>query len=800
MPDVSPFTSDRRAYSIHLHSETATPAPWINVLANERFGCLISERGSGYTWSENSRENRLTPWSNDAVSDPSGEIIYLSDDSGVLWSPTPQPFDDGNYHVSHGFGYSTFETERDDIHSVLSVFVAPADPVKLYRLHLRNTSDQPRRLAAAFYVEWVLGVFRDRMAPFIVTSHDDAGALFAHNPYSIEFGERVAFAAASPAADAWTCDRTEFLGRNGDTDRPAALEGATRLQERAGAGLDPCAVLQCHIALPPNSEREVVFLLGQAGSPVEARALIMRYQEPDAATETLDRVSQDWAQVLGVVQVETPDEALNTLLNGWLLYQVLACRYWARSAFYQSGGAYGFRDQLQDVMAFTLAAPGLTREHILRAARHQFTEGDVLHWWHPPTSRGVRTRCSDDYLWLPFVVHHYARVTGETAILDEVLPFMEGRSLNTSEQEYYGQPIVSRETATLYEHCCRAIEHGLRFGAHGLPLMESGDWNDGMNSVGDEGKGESVWVGQFLYLNLRQMAELAASRGDTDRTTRYEAEAERLHEALEQHAWDGAWYLRAFYDDGAPLGAAENEECRIDSLTQSWAVISDAAPLDRARQGMASAWEHLVDRDARLVRLFTPPFNHADPNPGYIAGYVPGVRENGGQYTHAAIWLAWAYALLGDGQRLGTLVSMLNPLTHAEANLERYQVEPYVIAADIYTAPTHLGRGGWTWYTGSAAWFYRLGIEMLLGLRRSGEILTLTPCIPPAWPGYTVRYRYGSTVYRVEVENLHNASIGVASLEVNGRVAADGRIALVDDGGSHVVQVVLGVAQGSEST
>ncbi|MFN8471785.1 MAG: hypothetical protein U0822_06285 [Anaerolineae bacterium] len=799
MTGFGEFTSDSQAYSIDVAPEHPTPAPWINVICNERFGCLLSERGSGYTWSENSRENRLTPWSNDAVSDPSGEIVYLSDESGKLWSPTPQPFNEGAYRVTHRFGYSTFETRRDDIDSTLAVFVAPADPVKVYHLHLRNESDQPRHLTATFYVEWVLGVFRDAMAPFIITSYDDVGALFAHNPYSIEFAERVAFAAASPAADAWTCDRTEFLGRNGDTNHPAALELLTRLQERAGAGMDPCAVLQCHIDLPPHSERDIVFLLGQAGSQVEARALITRYREPEAVVEARNRVTQEWEQVLGAVQVETPDRRLNTLLNGWLLYQTLACRYWARSAFYQPGGAYGFRDQLQDVMAFALAAPHLTREHILRAARHQFTEGDVLHWWHPPTSRGVRTRCSDDYLWLPFVTQHYVRVTGDAAILDEVLPFMEGRALEPSEQEYYGQPDVSQETATLYEHCCRAIENGLRFGAHGLPLMGSGDWNDGMNSVGDEGKGESVWVGQFLYLNLMQMANLTETRGDTQRAARYRDEAKRLQQALEQHTWDGAWYLRAFYDDETPLGSSQGEECCIDSLTQSWAVISGAAPPDRARQALVSAWTHLVDIDTRLVKLFAPPFDHAVPNPGYIAGYVPGVRENGGQYTHAGIWLAWAHALLGDGERLGTLVTMLNPLIHAEANLDGYEVEPYVIAADVYASPTHLGRGGWTWYTGSAAWFYRLGVEMLLGLRREGDTRALAPCIPPAWPGYTLRYRYGSAEYRIEVQNPHGATGGVASLVVDGQVVTDGRIHLVDDKSVHVVHATLGRAQNADS-
>ncbi len=785
------FTPDGREYVIEVGPGRVPPAPWTNVVANERFGFIVTELGGGFTWAGNSRENRLTPWSNDPVRDPLGEALYLRDEGeGQFWSLLPRPAGTSHVRVRHGFGYSVFERRQGAIESALTMFVPPDDPVKIFRVRLRNHGDKTARLSATLYAEWVLGVFRAHMAPYIVTAYDEGtGALLAHNPYNVEFPGWTAFVATSEPVAGYSGDRTEFIGRNGDLERPAAMAART-LSGRVGAGLDPCGAISCRVELAPGEERELVFLLGQGADGAEARRLAAHYSEPGAAAAALEAAVGRWGAILGAVQVRTPDPALDVLLNGWLLYQNLACRVWARSAFYQSGGAYGFRDQLQDVMALAHAAPEVAREQILRAAGRQFVEGDVQHWWHPPTGRGIRTGFSDDYLWLPYVALHHVAATGDTGLFDERAAFIEGQPLAPGEAEYYGQPTLSSQTGTLYEHCGRAIDYGLgRMGPHGLPLMGAGDWNDGMNLVGAGGVGESVWVGWFLIAILRPFAELAEARGDHRRAGRYRAEAERLRDALEAHAWDGGWYLRAFYDDGTPLGAQGSDECRIDSLAQSWAVISGAGDPERARQAMEAVEAELVDQQAGLIRLFTPAFDQTEHNPGYIKGYVPGVRENGGQYTHAAIWAIWAWALLGEGGRVGELLRLISPVRHGARASERYRVEPYVIAADVYTATGHEGRGGWTWYTGSAAWLYRLGVEQLLGLRREGASLTIEPRLPPEWPGYEATYSYGSASYTITVERGGEVA---GAITVDGAPAPDGRVQLEDDGRAHTVVVRLG--------
>jgi cellobiose phosphorylase len=784
------FTPDGCEYVIDLAPDRPTPAPWANVIANEHFGFLVTEAGGGYTWAENSRENRLTPWSNDPVRDPLGEALYLRDEAtGAIWSPTGQPVGAGHVRVRHGFGYSVFERNHGTIGSVLTLSTPTDDPVKLFRLRLQNDGAQAVTLSATLYVEWVLGVFRAPMAPFVVTTYDtEADALLARNSYNVEFHGRVAFLAASERHVSYTGDRTEFIGRNSDLSRPAGMAART-LSGRAGVGHDPCGALRCAVELAPGEARELVFVLGQAVDTEEARALVNRYRDPAAAAQAHAAAVEYWRTVLGGVQVQTPDPALDLLLNGWLLYQTLVCRVWARSAFYQSGGAYGFRDQLQDVMALAHAAPEVARAQVLRAAARQFREGDVQHWWHPPTGRGIRTNFSDDYLWLPYVAQHYVAATGDAGVLDEMVPFLEARPLEPGEDEYYDLPTVSKLSGTVYEHCVRAIDYGLgRMGDHGLPLMGAGDWNDGMNLVGAGGAGESVWVGWFLIAVLQPFADLAVRRGDAARAERYREEAAQLRSALEEHAWDGEWYLRAFYDDGTPLGSHANSECRIDSLTQSWAVISGAGDPARARAAMEAVDAYLVDREAGLIRLFTPAFDQSDHNPGYIKGYVPGVRENGGQYTHAAIWTIWAWTLLGEGERAGELLRLINPVRHVTEAADRYMVEPYTIAADVYTAAGHLGRGGWTWYTGSAGWLYRLGVEQVLGLQRRGDRLVVKPCLPPEWPGYTVRYRVGPTVYTIIVER----SAGPGGVTIDGVEAPDGQILLSDAGGVHTVRVVIG--------
>ncbi len=790
------FSADGREYVMILEAGKATPAPWVNVIANPRFGFLVTESGGGYTWSENSRENRLTPWSNDPISDPAGEAIYLRDEqTGEFWSPTPHPIRlPDRYIVRHGQGYSLFSHHSHGLDQELLLFVPPDDPVKLFRLRVKNESGRRRRLSATSYAEWVLGVLRDASAPYVVTEVDmETGAILARNNYNNEFAHRVAFADAADLGRSLTASRTEFIGRNGTLGSPAALR-RSNLSGQSGAGLDPCAALQVNFELAPGQEREIIFLLGEGDDLDHARTLIKRYRDPREVQDAFDAVRQQWDQTLGAIEVHTPDAAMDAVVNRWLLYQTLACRVWGRSAFYQSGGAYGFRDQLQDVMALVYSAPHLAREQILRAAGRQFIEGDVQHWWHPPTGRGVRTRCSDDLHWLPFVTRFYVNVTGDEKILDEAVPFLSGRLLEAHEDEYYGMPAMTDETASLYEHCVRALDRGLEVGAHGLPLMGSGDWNDGMNRVGHQGQGESVWLAWFLHATLTRFAEQAKLRGDGQRAELYRQHAERLRQGTEKEAWDGAWYRRAYFDDGTPLGSVTNDECRIDAIAQSWGVISGAAEPERARRAMASVVEHLERRDEGLILLFTPPFDHTSLDPGYIKGYAPGVRENGGQYTHASLWTLLAFAMLGDGDRAGELFALLNPINHTRTadDAARYKVEPYVVTADVYSVAPHTGRGGWTWYTGSAGWMYRIGIEALLGFKLRGQSFVIDPCIPSGWPKYEIIYRYHTTRYHITVENPQGLNRGVTAVELDGSLLPDRAVPLVDDRHSHTVRVIMG--------
>ncbi len=795
------FSADASEYVITLGPGQTTPAPWANVLANPHFGTVVSESGSAYTWSENAHEFRLTPWHDDPVSDAGGEAIYLRDEeTGRVWSPTPLPVPAAMpYVIRHGFGYSVFATRTGGIESELRVYVASDAAVKFSVLKLHNKSGRPRQLSATGYVEWVLGDLRAKSAMHVSSEvAPGSGALYARNPYNTEFAGRVAFFDVDDPRRTVSGDRAEFIGRNGTLQNPAAMKRA-RLSGKVGAGLDPCAALQVAFELADGEEREIVFRLGVGRNADEAGQLVQRFRGLLAARDALAAVRRQWTQTLGAVQVETPDPAVNVLANGWLIYQTLACRVWARSGYYQSGGAFGFRDQLQDTMALLHAEPGLLREHLLLCASRQFAEGDVQHWWHPPSGRGVRTRCSDDYLWLPLAACRYVSGTGDRAVLDETAHFLEGRPVNPEDDSYYDLPGRSSETATLYEHCVRAIRHGLRFGAHGLPLIGSGDWNDGMDRVGIQGKGESVWLGFFLGDVLRRFSELAAAHGDTTFAEFCRGEGARLQQALEQHGWDGAWYRRAYFDDGTPLGTASGEECRIDSISQSWSVLSGVADGQRARLAMQAVDERLVRRAAGLVQLLDPPFDKSALDPGYIRGYVPGVRENGGQYTHGAIWAAMAFAALGDRERAWELTRMINPVNHAlsAADVATYKVEPYVVAADVYALAPHTGRGGWSWYTGSAGWLYRLLLESLLGLRLEGKVLHVAPCLPADWPGCTIRYRYRATVYHITVTQVQGGREGqgaAGSLTVDGVARTDGAIPLVDDQGEHQVMITWTMA------
>jgi len=799
------FSPDGREYVMTLAPGQTSPAPWSNVLANAHFGTLISESGSAYSWSENAHEFRLSPWHNDPVGDPGGEVIYLRDEeSGHVWSPTPLPARGaGSYVVRHGFGYSHFETVEDGIHSELTVFVALNAPVKFSQLKLRNASGRPRRLSVTGYVEWVLGDLREKSAMHVSTElAPRSGAIQARNPYSLEFAGRVAFYDTDGPVRSVTADRREFLGRNGTLAHPAAL-GRIGLAGRVGGGFDPCAAIQLGVDLAADEVWEQVFRLGAGQDAAEADRLVQDFRGLPAARQALRAVHAYWLRTLDCVHVETPEPAVNLMANGWLLYQTLACRLWARSGYYQSGGAFGFRDQLQDAMALVHAEPALLRAHLLLCAGRQFREGDVQHWWHPPSGRGVRTRCSDDYLWLPLAACRYVAASEDVAVLDVEVPFLEGRPVNPGDDSYYDQPAQSAEVADLYTHCTRAIRHGLRFGAHGLPLMGSGDWNDGMNRVGLAGRGESVWLGFFLYTVLGQFAGLAEGRGDTGFSVLCRTEAARLGEALETHGWEGGgdgrggeegWYRRAYFDDGTPLGSVGNAECRIDSVAQSWAVLSGAAGADRARAAMRAVDRYLVKRDEGLVKLLDPPFDVASPIPGYIRGYLPGVRENGGQYTHAAVWAAMAFAELGDAARAWALLALINPVNHAATpeGVGRYKLEPYVLAADVYACPPHVGRGGWSWHTGAAGWMYRLIIESLLGLRREGSLLRLAPRLPAGWPGFSGHYRFGGSVFDITVSRGRADSGAADRLLLDGLVQPDGVVRLVDDGARHAVTLVLG--------
>jgi cellobiose phosphorylase len=769
---IGGFSADGKEYVITTTPQQATPAPWINVLANPGFGTVVSENGQSYTWVENAHSLRLTPWNNDTIGDLKGEAFYLRDEeSGRFWSPSPLPGRGHSPYITrHGFGYSIFEHSEDGIISEMKMFVDIEAPIKFIVIKVRNSSNRARKISATGYVEWVLGDLRAKSMMHTITEVDvRSGTILARNAYSNSFAGRVAFFDADDVNRNFTTDRSEFIGRNGTLVNPDGMN-RSRLSGKSGAALDPCAAIQVVIELAEDQEKEIIFRLGAGINMEEALNINRRFEGTNAAQSALARVKTYWDKTLGEVTIETPDNALNILANGWLNYQTLACRVWARSGFYQSGGAFGFRDQLQDVLSLVHTEPALLKKQLILCASRQFREGDVQHWWHPPTGRGVRTTCSDDYLWLPFAACRYVSVTGDADVLDEAIPFLEGRLLNVGEESYFDLPVKSDLTSSLYEHCVKAIEHALVFGENRLPLIGSGDWNDGMDKVGHHGKGESVWLAFFLYDILVRFKAIATIKKDDAFVTLCTEQAKQLKSNIQKNAWDGSWYRRAYFDDGTPLGSAKNEECKIDSIAQSWSVLSKAGDPDRIRMAMKSADEHLVQKDDGMIQLFTPPFDKSALNPGYIKGYVPGVRENGGQYTHAAIWLVMAFAAIGDNKRTWELLQMINPLNRGNTpeKIAIYKAEPYVIAADVYAEPMHKGRGGWTWYTGSAGWMYQLILESFVGLKKEGDSISFTPCLPVEWPSVKIKYRFNNQVYDFEIKQETSGDHTSVKLFVDG--------------------------------
>lgn len=802
------FAIASREYVVRLTDARLTPAPWVNVIANPDFGFMASCEGGGYSWSINSQQNALTPWPNDPVSDNPGDALYLRDeDSGKIWSACALPVrvESAVYTARHGKGYSRFSTDAYGIELDLLQFVPLADSIKLSRLRIRNASGRLRRLSITAYVDWALAPNGVNAAPFVVTSIDAAtGALFARNTWRAEFVERVAFLDLGGAQETASGDRAEFIGANGDVGCPSTLANGTILSGRVGAGLDPCAALQTSIELAAGEKTELVCLLGDASSPAQAGALIEKYRAADLDA-ILRAVVGQWDGLLGTVRVRTPDPTLDLLLNDWLLYQTLSCRVWARTAYYQASGAYGFRDQLQDVMALCVARPGIAREQILRSASRQFVEGDVQHWWLPPSGRGIRTRITDDRIWLVWSTLHYVDVTGDAALLDEAVPFLEGPRLADGEVDRFFEPTQSPQSGSIYEHCARALDASLGLGAHDLPLFGTGDWNDGMNRVGAGGRGESVWLAWFLIASIERFLPFAEARGDNERIARWKDCVSRVTTALADAGWDGDWFRRGYYDDGTPLGSAASNECRIDQIAQSWSLFCAAADRAQGARAMAAVEEHLIWREDRIAPLLTPAFNVTPMDPGYIKGYPPGLRENGGQYTHGATWSIFAFAALGQGDLAAELFSILNPIQHgdnAEA-ISRYKVEPYVACGDVYSSPPLVGRGGWSWYTGSAAWLYRAGLEAILGFRLRGSELEIDPVLPRDWLGYTLWYHRRDaedrvTPYEIAVENPHHAGCGVVLAELDGRTltrvegSRGARIPMSDDGVPHRIRIVLG--------
>lgn len=788
---IGGFNAENNSYIILLKNHENTPAPWINVISNGKFGFHVSECGISYTWHKNSRENKLTTWSNDPIIDGEAEAVYIRDEiTGKVWSVSPKPIRDyGEYVIEHGFGYSTFKHEANGIIGEMTMFADINESAKLCRIKLKNNTNEERKLSISYYAKLALGVTHEQTAQYIFTGYNEENNyIYARNPYSEHFGKLACYMRIFGGEDlTYTGNRKEFIGRGRRVSDPRAFK-LKRLTNTVGAGFDPCLAQNTKLTLKSEEEKEFLVLLGQEESFEAIERIINKYKNPQKAEEELNNVKDYWEGLLGTIQVETPDKSMDIMINGWLMYQVISCRFWARTGFYQSGGAYGFRDQLQDVMSIGYLDPEITRKHIIYSASKQYLEGDVQHWWHPVVESGIRTRFSDDLLWLPYVTIDYIKSTGDYSILDEEVGYLEDEPLKEGEDERYNVSRVSEQKGTIYEHCIKTIEISLRFGPHNIPLMGSGDWNDGMSTVGNKGRGESVWLGWFLYSILDNFIGICEIKEDAEKVERYKEMKEFIRENLEENAWDGGWYRRAYFDDGTPLGSMQNDECQIDSLSQSWAVISGAGKESRVKEAMEALQRNLIKEDKGIVLLLTPAFDKSSLEPGYIKGYVPGVRENGGQYTHASIWVILALAKMGHNNRAWKIFNMINPINHAESylNCQVYKVEPYVMTADVYAVEPHTGRGGWSWYTGAAGWMYRSGIEGILGLKLEGDKgFTINPCVPDEWKRYKMHYRRGECKYNILVARGDDKGIWLDGNKVENRIIP------FQEKGEHEVRVVI---------
>ncbi len=785
------FIEEGKEYEILLDGNNRPPVPWINVIAGKNFGFHISESGAGFTWAQNSREYKLTPWSNDPVSDTASEALYIFDEiTGEVITPfSLGRSDHGTYRVRHGFGYSRFLHVEDQLEQDLTVFTPRNESVKLWKLKLTNSSDRVKYLTLTYYVEWVLGTNKEHTSPYIVTAYNNEHEyLSAKNIYAMNFNDLQAYVFSSETIKGYTGDRQEFIGARGTVREPRGVD--SKLSNRTGTCYDPCGTIQVSIAIPPKEDRSVVFGLGLSDNKQDIIRLRNKYRDIASYEEELANVKTYWEKTLGVIKVKTKDRAIDIMVNGWLLYQTISCRINARAAFYQCGGAYGYRDQLQDTLSLVFTNPDALRRQILIACSRQFEEGDVQHWWHPPMGVGVRTRISDDLLWLPYAVAAYIRSTGDRSILKEEVTYIKGPLLNQDQHDIMFTPQTSEVMDSVYEHSKKTIQI-TRFGKHGLPLMGGGDWNDGMNEVGKEGIGESVWLAWFLYYVIGDFIPICKLVGDTQYAEELEGKREKLIQSIEENCWDGDWYLRAFYDNGAKLGSKECDECKIDSISQSWSVISKGAKSERATTAMQSAWRYLVKEEDSMSLLLSPPFDKTVNNPGYIKNYIPGIRENGGQYTHAAVWLAIATSMMGDYHMAYTLFTMLNPIhiTMNKRNALRYEKEPYVMIADISLSPPYTGRGGWSWYTGSAGWMYQGLVHWFLGIRKEEDYLIIDPATPESFGEYTVCYRYGNSVYEIKIESRSGGIQEVEKMTLDGEKVRGNRVKLMDDGKTHQVIV-----------